>query len=488
MPDLIPMPGSSPQSDVGPPSDLCPQSDLCRLPEPWLYRLSRVIVRLGLRGYFRRVEIHGRRNAPAAGPVVYAANHPHSVTDALVLGHGAGRMLHFIAHSGLFRPGWKAWFLRNSGAIPVYRPTEEAQAGQKNQAMFAACHRVLAAGGAIGIFPEGTSSEEKRVQQLRTGTARMAFGAEAENGWRLGVAVVPVGLNFESRRRFRSGVLVKFGRPIVLQDRREDFEADPEEAVRKLTADLQDALRREVVNIDHAEYLDLVRDVLKMYKDELLGRPDLDIAGGTGFQREQAVQREIARALDHFHRNRPEVLWGLSRRMSRYNRKRRLLRLRDEMLRQEDGPTVEGQVGRFALVGAIGLAPAVIGLVANLAPYKATGWLAGRLAPDRTKVHTYQFVLGVGFFLSWYALVITLAADRLGTWPAAILGVLLPPLGLFARWYVGYLTGRRRRLRLAGLEILQGVRIQELRQQRRVLIQEMDAALRVYLESLEETN
>ena len=176
------------------------------MPDPFLYRVSRFTVRIGLRGYFRRVEIHGQEYVPTTGPVVFAANHPHSITDALMLGHGVGRMLHFIAHSGLFRPAWKAWFLRNSGVIPVYRPTDQAGAAEKNRSMFAACHEVLADGGAIGIFPEGTSSEERRVQQLKTGTARLAFGAEEQYDWQLGVVIVPVGLNFESRRRFRSRV------------------------------------------------------------------------------------------------------------------------------------------------------------------------------------------------------------------------------------------------------------------------------------------
>ena len=454
--------------------------------DPLLYRLSRVAVRIGLRGYFRRVEVHGQRNIPATGPVVFAANHPHSITDALMLGHGVGRMLHFIAHSGLFRPRWKAWFLRNSGVIPVYRPTDQTGAAEKNRVMFAACHEVLAEGGAIGIFPEGTSSEERRVQQLKTGTVRLAFGAETEFGWRLGVVIVPVGLNFESRRRFRSGVLVKFGRPIVVAELRQAYEADPETTVREVTTKLQEALRREVVNIEHTEYLELVQDVQRVYKDELLCRKDLGIVGDTHFQRDQAVRREIGRALDHFCEHKPDVLWGLSRRMLRYNRKRRLLGLRDEMLREEKSPTVWGQIARYAVVGLMGLAPALAGLVGNMPPYKLTDWLVGRLAPDLTKVHSYQFAVGALLFLPWYGLLLYLAFSRYGLLPAVILGLLLPPLGLFARWYVGYLAGRQQQLRFAGLEILQGVRIQELRQQRKLLIRDLDEALQEYMESLEE--
>ena len=456
--------------------------------DPLLYRLSRIAVRIGLRGYFRRVEVHGRQNIPASGPVVFAANHPHSITDALILGFGVGRMLHFIAHSGLFRPAWKAWFLSNSGVIPVYRPTDQLGAAEKNRVMFAACNEVLNVGGAIGIFPEGTSSEERRVQQLKTGTARLAFGAEGESGWKLGVVIVPVGLNFESRRRFRSSVLVKFGRPFRIGEMRQAYEADSEATVKEVTGKLQDALRHEVINIEHTEYLELVHDVQNVYKDELLCREGLGIAGETPFQRDQAVRREIARALDHFSLNRPEVLWDLSRRMLRYNRKRRLLRLRDEMLSKEKSPTLRGQAGRFALIGLVGLVPGLAGLIGNLPPYKLTAWLARKLAPDLTKVHSYQFGLGAALFLTWYGLLFFHAVSRYGSLPGVILLLLLPPLGLFARWYVGYLTSRRRELRFAGLEILQGVRIQELRQQRKLLIRDLDEALQVYLDSLEESN
>lgn len=456
------------------------------LREPILYRLSRLFVRLGMRGYFRGIEIVGREVIPARGPLIFACNHPHSITDAVVLGHGAGRMLHFLAHSGLFTARLKAWFLRHSGVIPIYRAQDVDDAADANRAMFAACHEVLEQGGAIGIFPEGTSSEERRVHKLKTGTARIALGAEDGAGWDLGVQVIPVGLNFESANRFRSRILVRFGPPVIARDYRISYAADPVDAATAMTTDLQLALQREVVNIEQSESEQLVRDVEDIYRDELLGRGDMHIPGDTNFQRSQTVSREFARALDFFQATNPEFLWGLSRRLRRYNGVRRAFRLKDDLLRTEHGPGVRQEMIRLLVTGLGGLPWAAFGFLGNYLPYKLTGLISQRVAPDRTKIHLTQFILGCLVFGPWYVWVVRLALGWWGTWAAVVLALALPPAGLFARTYFRYLKRRRRRLRFAWLELTHGLRIADLRRQRRLLIQEMDVAMATYMASLRE--
>ncbi len=450
---------------------------------PLLYGLSRVFVRIGVGGYFRRLEITGRQNIPGTGPVIFASNHPHSITDALLLGLGAGRMLHFIAHSGLFRSRWKSWFLRSSGVIPVYRPKDVAGASDKNAAMFAACHQVLRGGGSIGIFPEGTSAEERRVQKLKTGTARIALSSESDTDWGLGLTIVPVGLNFESRRRFRSRVLVRFGKPIRVSDWRERYETDDVDAVNAMTSALQDSLRREVVDVGRSEFDTLLREVTKVYKGELMERRDLTIPGDTRFEKDQTLTREFARALDFFYERSPEVIWGLARMMENYQSRRHELRLRDELLRAEEGPSVRAEMVRFLVMGAIGLPLAVYGALGNMLSYRLTAWAAQRLAPDLTKRHSFQFVVGLVLFAGWYALLLSKAHGVFGGWGTLVIGLSLPPAGLFAMQYMRRMRKRRRWLRFAWLEFVLGYRIRELRHMRRRLISELDAALAEYLRS-----
>ena len=454
--------------------------------DPLLYRINRNIVRLGLRAYFRKVEVVGRSRAPAGGPMIFASNHPHSITDSLVLGLAADRMLHFIAHSGLFRNRFKSWFMRKSGVIPVYRPQDVEESTDKNLTMFSACYEILDRGEAIGIFPEGTSAEERRVQKLKTGTARIALGAEERAGWNLGLTLVPVGLNFESCSRFRSRVLVKFGEPIVPAEWRVEFEADPTSAVNRMTDQLQKGLRREVVNVEQSEYETFVLDVEKIFKDELLARTDLEIPGDSAYQRDQAVTAEIARCLNYYHERSPDVIWRLARQMKGYNAKRHVLKLRDDLLREEQGPLVRAELWRLVIGGIAGLPWALFGLVGNWLPYRLTGWLGGRLAPDRTKIHQVQFGVGAALFLVWYAALLTVSFRVFGTAASIVAGIGLPLAGLFAREYFRYMKKRRRMLRFAGLEFKLGFRVQELRLERRRLVRNLENAMQQYLRAIEE--
>ena len=459
-----------------------------KLRQPLLYRISRVLVGIGMRGYFRGIELVGQTNIPATGPVIFASNHPHSITDALVLGHGTGRMLHFLAHSGLFTTRFKAWFLRNSGVIPIYRARDVVDAADANVAMFSACHEVLNSGGAIGVFPEGTSAEERRVQKLKTGTARIALGAEAEAGWNLGVQIIPVGLNFESTNRFRSRILIRFGPPLHAGDYDTLYADDAIAAGTALTTALQQALQHEVVNVEQSASEQLVRDVENIYRAELMCRADVVIPGETDFQKSQTVSREFARALDYFQATNPEVLWGVSRRLRRYNAMCKTMKLKDNMLRTEQGPRMRQELGRFVGMGLAGLPWALLGLVGNYLPYRLTNLLTRRIAADRTKIHLTQFVLGCLFFLPWYVWVGRSALSPLGTLGAGLLLLAMPAAGLFARGYFRYLTRRRQMMRFAWLELVHGLRINDMRRQRRTLIRELDAAMADYMTSLEETS
>ncbi|MFQ5511836.1 MAG: lysophospholipid acyltransferase family protein [Candidatus Krumholzibacteriia bacterium] len=453
---------------------------------PFLYRLSRALVRIALSVYFRKVERSGARHVPGTGPVILAANHPQSVTDALVLGRCAGRMLHYIARSGIFDKPLKAWFLRNSGVIPVYRPRETAGAADKNVEMFSACRKLLENGGAIGIFPEGISAEERRVQRLRTGTARIAFESEEKNGWRLGVVIVPVGLNFESGRRFRSRVLVTFGKPIVVADYRDDYEADPFEAVRSLTDLLGEAIRRRVVNIERGQFEELVRDVESVYKGELLEKEGLPFAGSSKFERDQEVSREIPRALDFFFRYHPEIIWQVGSLLSDYRRKLERLRIKDEMIRQREGKTVPGETTRFVVFGTLGVPFALYGAVWNGIPYHITDWLARRMVKNVTKFHFFHLTRGAAVYVLYYGALLYLAFRVLGPTGTAVFAATLPLTGFFALDYSRRMRRRRQMLRLAFLELTHGYFVQKLRQQRQRLMDEMDTALEEYLRSRDE--
>src|SRR5207247_683798 len=100
----------------------------------------------------------------------------------------------------------------------------------RNLETFARCRSLLARGGTIALFPEGSSHNEPAPLPLKTGAARIALEAEDEHG-PLGMRVVPVGLVYEDKERFRSRGWRAF------TARRAELErSDPERALRMAAA------------------------------------------------------------------------------------------------------------------------------------------------------------------------------------------------------------------------------------------------------------
>jgi glycerol-3-phosphate O-acyltransferase/dihydroxyacetone phosphate acyltransferase len=443
--------------------------------------MGQAIVRAGLAVYFRRLEVSGLENVPAAGPVILASNHPQSITDALVLAALAPRAVRFLAHGGLFENRFRGWLLRACGAIPVYRAGDAPDAAQRNIRMFSACENVLEKGGAIGIFPEGVSTEDRRIHKLKTGTARIALDTEAKNGWRLGIAVVPVGLVFESRRRMRTRVLVEFGRPISAGDYRGVFESDPAGAALGLSGALRDALTHLVVDIERPEFEDLVREVELVYKRELLEREGERAGERSKFEESHLLSVEIPRVLDFFLEREPEVVRRVRRLLKEYHGALERAKVRDELLADPKKRTLGGEIARLAVLGAAGLPLAAYGVLWNFVPYKFAGFVAHGASRDETKIHYHQLVYGAFLFPLWYAPPLFLAWRVLGPLGTLIFAVSLPASGLFALGYARWTNRRRRMIRFGWLRMTHGRFVRALERRRRLVIREMDLALAEYL-------
>jgi glycerol-3-phosphate O-acyltransferase / dihydroxyacetone phosphate acyltransferase len=73
----------------------------------------------------------------------------------------------------------------------------------------------LAAGGAVGIFPEGGSHDRTDLLPLKVGVSLIAYSALDKVG--INVPIVPVGLNYFRAHRWRGRAVVEFGRPIHIK-------------------------------------------------------------------------------------------------------------------------------------------------------------------------------------------------------------------------------------------------------------------------------
>ena len=149
----------------------------------WYSFFKTTLVRPAVRWWFR-VTIEGTENIPAGGCLL-AANHLDA-GDTFSLPSLIKPTVTFPAKKELFMgKGIKgkvlAWFLTAVGQAPIDR-----SGGRASVTGLGSVEDVLAAGGVVGIFPEGTRSPDGRLYKGHTGVARMALTS--------GKPVVPVAM------------------------------------------------------------------------------------------------------------------------------------------------------------------------------------------------------------------------------------------------------------------------------------------------------
>ena len=173
------------------------------------------------------------------GPLLLVANHNNMLIDPLLVLWAVRREVRPIVKSPHFNTPVFSWVLERIGALPVYRPQDDASRLARNRTTLQAVSAALKQGDALLVFPEGGSEAGPQLRPLKAGAARAALTAEAEAGWRLGLQIVPLGLALECPRRFRSRAVVAIGPAIEVTEMQRAFESEPARASPELTGQVR---------------------------------------------------------------------------------------------------------------------------------------------------------------------------------------------------------------------------------------------------------
>jgi len=380
-----------------------------------------------LRVFFRRIEVVGAERVPLEGPVVFVGNHGNGLVDPFAAIAFLPRVPHFLAKSTLWSNPAVRPLLALAGSIPVYRQQDGTDTS-RNASTFDRCFEVLEAGGAIALFPEGISHDEPSLQPLKTGAARIAIGA-AKRARSRGVVVVPVGLTFEDKPRFRSRVLVRVGEPIEVAPFAERAGDDEREAVRALTEAIRAAL--EEVTLAHASWSDAA--LVAAAVDVFARSDDASAMPGRGeLSQRFSLRQRFGEIYERLRAREPERVDAVRAKVERYVEALARAGVRDDQLmarypRREVLRYLRKRVPWLP----VWLPIAAIGALLNYLPYRAAGLLANLVRDTPDQPATFK-LLG-GFFLfpiAWLALAIF--ASRLGLAAALYALVLAPATGFAA--------------------------------------------------------
>ena len=172
-------------------------------------------------------KVIGKENILKKGGCILAGNHL-SDYDSYLLFLSTKRPIHFLGKKELFT-GKMAWFFKMMHIIPVDRKNKNPKA--KEEAI-----NYLNNGKVIGIFPEGTYHKEDLLLPFKPGA--ISFAEKA------GVPIIPFAIL--STFNFRCRPIIKFGKPIYVNDIKGDKVEYLENVVREMLIELQNLRKNSI--------------------------------------------------------------------------------------------------------------------------------------------------------------------------------------------------------------------------------------------------
>ncbi|CED83161.1 Phospholipid/glycerol acyltransferase [Phaffia rhodozyma] len=223
--------------------------------------------------FFSEVKVLGTENVPAQGGVVLTDTlldcrmnsckylDPACLSYAVIEATKSvkKRYIHYWVKDSLFKNPALGALLLNAGNIPVDRKTKN------NQVLFKGTFEALVRDEVIGVFPEGTSHTHSRLMPVKDGVGwtaleyvkyledqRASSTSDGEKNSVRPAIVIPVGITYSDKTKYRSRVAIEFGTPITVDEYSEQFlsteEVEAKSAVKRLTKSVEDAMIELTVN------------------------------------------------------------------------------------------------------------------------------------------------------------------------------------------------------------------------------------------------
>lgn len=169
-----------------------------------LYRFFRFLLAIICKIYFH-LEVKGKEYIPKNGGFVLASNHA-SFLDPIVLGVACPRILNFAARDSLFKNHFFGGLILRVGAFPVKRWAADLSAVRESV-------RRLRDNRGLVVFPEGTRSEDGKLQPITQGFVLLAVKANAP--------IIPAWISGSYKAWAKAGKVIKpvklkviFGHPV----------------------------------------------------------------------------------------------------------------------------------------------------------------------------------------------------------------------------------------------------------------------------------
>lgn len=272
------------------------------------------------------------------------------------------------------------------GGIAVARKKDREDAEQNDKAM-KDCVDLLAGGGELILFPEGTSTLGPRHLPFKSGAAHIALNAIAKG---IPLQIVPLGIHYERAWAFRSKVEVVVGESISTEfpDGLRELEK-----LKEMKRRMSSALERVGVNFASEE--------------------DQKTAECLAYASTLGTERSYFASLKALESGVPDSLrtsWdNLCRKFSS-----------PCLLRHQNVPLYPGKAWILYAIALLFLGPLVLaGMAINMLPLVLAWVAAWKFADDRNVIALWRLMVGLPIFIIWLVMMVVLLAMFANAWWSA---------------------------------------------------------------------
>lgn len=185
----------------------------------WKYNLLLEYINLfHTRRSYRRFEVHGARNLPKDGAMIFGVNHSNTLMDALVMCASNHQKKVFIARGDIFKNPIVAKILTFLRILPIFRMRNGVDAVRHNDESMDKAIDVVHDQVQLYIFPEGTHRTKHSLLRMSKGIFHIALDANNQFGEGTPIYIVPTAIEYGDYFRYRSTAMINYGEAINVTD------------------------------------------------------------------------------------------------------------------------------------------------------------------------------------------------------------------------------------------------------------------------------
>lgn len=242
---------------------------------PWSYVLVRLLFKFVLKIFYGTIVVENADLIPKTGqPCIVCANHPNSLTDALLLVTSmpsrTRNMLRLTAKSTQFgHRTFTSWLIESAGTVPIKRRKDYNNNEVDNSQAMDRLMDALELGDAVCLFPEGGSRYHPTIAPLKTGVARIVSDVLSRNrdDPNFSISILTCSVTYMHRQHFRSDVLVTFNPPMTFtpKDNPELLAPVQYDDIRALTARMHQQISSRTIDSPSWEFVRSAKMATRIY-------------------------------------------------------------------------------------------------------------------------------------------------------------------------------------------------------------------------------